>query len=154
MNQHIKVREIEEMQLIAISVTGFDKVADGYEKLVNWSASKGLLKLTETKMVTIYHDSARDTPHNKVRISACITAGKEVAVTGDFKSINFKPIRCIVASMEIGMSEFEKAWKSLFTWMQEHGHQKAAEDPFEIYHNNYQEHPQKKCIVDLCIPIE
>jgi AraC family transcriptional regulator len=28
------------------------------------------------------------------------------------------------------------------------------EPPFEIYHNNFNTHPEKKCLVDLYIPVE
>jgi AraC family transcriptional regulator len=35
----------------------------------------------------------------------------------------------------------------------ENGYKKAAKDPFEIYHNNAQKHPENKFIVDFCIPI-
>jgi AraC family transcriptional regulator len=38
--------------------------------------------------------------------------------------------------------------------MNENGYKKADQNPFEIIYNNYNEHPEKKCIVDLCIPIE
>jgi hypothetical protein len=37
--------------------------------------------------------------------------------------------------------------------MNENGYQYKRTFPFEIYHNNFKEHPQKKCIVDFCIPI-
>jgi AraC family transcriptional regulator len=30
---------------------------------------------------------------------------------------------------------------------------KGENEPFEIYHNNYLEHPENKFIVDLCIPV-
>jgi len=37
--------------------------------------------------------------------------------------------------------------------MNENGYSKADNIPFEIYHNNFNEHPEKKCIVDMYIPI-
>ncbi|BAO56581.1 AraC family transcriptional regulator [Nonlabens marinus] len=154
MNTRIEIKEVEDMQLVAMTVKGFDKVAAAYEKLVKWAAPNGLLELAKTKMVTIYHDSARDTQHDKVRISACVLVDQEVTNTDDFEQIVFKPHRCIIAPMEIGLQEFEQAWKSLFIWMQENDYQKSDANPFEVYHNNYQEHPEKKCIVDFCIPID
>jgi len=26
-------------------------------------------------------------------------------------------------------------------------------NPYELYHNNHEEHPEKKLIVDICIPV-
>jgi AraC family transcriptional regulator len=38
--------------------------------------------------------------------------------------------------------------------MNEKGYKKVDQNPFEIMHNDFNEHPEKKCIVDFCIPIE
>jgi AraC family transcriptional regulator len=38
--------------------------------------------------------------------------------------------------------------------MNENGYKKANQNPFEIIHNNFSDHPEKKCMVDLYIPIE
>jgi AraC family transcriptional regulator len=38
--------------------------------------------------------------------------------------------------------------------MNENGYEKADREPFEIYYNNFKEHPERKAIVDFCIPIE
>jgi len=38
--------------------------------------------------------------------------------------------------------------------MNENGYKKAAQNPFEIYHNDFRMHPENKCIVDFYIPIE
>ena len=154
MRTNIEVKKLPEMKLAGITSIGFQNIAGSYDKLLQWAAPKGLLNDANTKMVTIYHDSAKSTKPDKVRISACVLLKESVKVEGVFKVLHLKPGRCIVAAMEIGMSEFEQGWKSLFIWMYENGYQKAAENPFEIYHNNYKEHPDKKCIVDFCIPIK
>ena len=62
--------------------------------------------------------------------------------------------KCIVGSFEIGLNEFEQAWTGLFLWMNENGYKKADRNPYEIYHNDFNTHPEKKFILDLHIPIE
>ncbi len=52
------------------------------------------------------------------------------------------------------MNELEKPWTGLFLWMNKNGYKKKDRNPFEIYHNNFKEHPEKKAIVDFYIPIE
>ena len=62
--------------------------------------------------------------------------------------------RCIVGRFEITPNEFEKSWTGLFVWMNDQGYKKSTAHPYEIYHNDFREHPENKFIVDLCIPIE
>lgn len=60
----------------------------------------------------------------------------------------------ITGHFEISLDEFEKSWTGLFIWMNENGYKKTEGNPFEIYQNNFNDHPEKKCVVDLYIPIE
>jgi AraC family transcriptional regulator len=141
------------MELAGITSIGLQNIAGSYGKLVKWAATKSLLNDPDVKTVTIYHDSAKTTASDKVRISVCVLLKETVKVYGDFKVIHLKQDRCIIAALEIGLADFEQAWKSLIIWMKEKGYQKADGNPFEIYHNNYQEHPDKKGVVYFCISI-
>ena len=38
--------------------------------------------------------------------------------------------------------------------MNDNGYNMRNEPPFEIYNNNFNEHPEKLCRVDLHIPVE
>ena len=87
-------------------------------------------------------------------MSASILLDKDVETNGEIGRTSIKAGKFIVGSFEIGLNEFEKSWTGLFVWMNENGYKKADREPFEIYHNNFNEHPQKKAIVDFCIPIE
>jgi AraC family transcriptional regulator len=153
MHTNIEIKKLPEMKLAGITSIGLQNIAGSYEKLVKWSAPKGLLNDPDVKTVTIYHDSAKTTASDKVRISVCVLLKETVKVYGDFKVIHLKQDRCIIAALEIGLADFEQAWKSLIIWMKEKGYQKADGNPFEIYHNNYQEHPDKKGVGYFCISI-
>jgi len=39
-------------------------------------------------------------------------------------------------------------------WVAQSGYQPADASPYELYHNNHEEHPEKKFIVDICIPVK
>ncbi|GAB4450942.1 MAG: hypothetical protein Fur0028_06520 [Bacteroidales bacterium] len=52
------------------------------------------------------------------------------------------------------MQIFLQKETGLFLWMNKNGYKKADREPFEIYYNNFKEHPERKAIVDFCIPIE
>jgi len=142
------------MRLARINSTSLQNISNSYEKLIKWAAPKGLLSNPDAKMVTVYHDSAKTTAFEKVRTSACLIVTDSIEPECEIELKILKPGRCIVSSVVIGMMEFEQAWKELYIWKNKNKHKISSENPFEIYHNNYQEHPEKKCMVDFCIPIK
>ncbi|MBU2045197.1 MAG: GyrI-like domain-containing protein, partial [Bacteroidetes bacterium] len=88
------------------------------------------------------------------RMSACLILDEPIKMSGEIGLTTIEKAKCIVGHFEIGLHEFEKSWTGLFIWMNENGYKKADRNPFEIYHNNFNEHPQRKCMVDFCIPVE
>ncbi|WP_428742390.1 AraC family transcriptional regulator [Tenacibaculum sp.] len=155
MNAKTEVKMVPEMNLAYISHQGkMDLIGDAYTRLMRWATPKGLMNQPDLKMITIYHDSPKITDPDYIRMSACMTLNGEVATDGEVNTKVLPTTKCIVSRFEIGFDEFQQAWETSFVWMSEHGYQKATIDPFEIYHNNPQEHPEGKCIVDICIPVE
>ena len=149
----IAIKEVSKVSLACINVKGLGNIAHAYDKLVAWAAPKGLLDRPNVKMVTVYHDSFKDTAANQVRISVGILLNHPIELDNEVKLLELEPHRCIVASMELEYEGFAKAWSNLYSWKNRNGYQISGNDPFEIHHNNYRDHPQKKCMVDLYIPI-
>lgn len=153
MNANIHVVEMPKKNLAYVSSIGPQNLENAYGKLVQWAAAQGLMN-EQTKMVTIYHDSFKVTEASKVRMRAAILLNRPTETAGEIGLTAIEAGRFIVGSFEIGLSEFEKSWTGLFLWMNENGYRKADRNPFEIYHNNLNEHPEGKAIVDFYIPIE
>ncbi|RKR09208.1 AraC family transcriptional regulator [Flavobacterium sp. 90] len=153
MNAKIEIKEMSKMDLAYVSSIGPDNLENAYGKLVQWATPKGLIN-GQTKMITVYHDSFKITEANKVRMSASILLDKAVETNGEIGLTTIEAGKFIVGSFEIGLQEFEKSWTGLFVWMNENGYKKADREPFEIYYNNFNEHPERKAIVDFYIPIE
>lgn len=153
MNAKIEVKEMPQMDLAYVSSIGTQYLESAFAKLIQWATPQGLMN-ERTKLVTIYHDSFKVTTANKVRMSASILLAKPVAPTGEIGFTSILRGKCIVGSYEIELNEFEKSWTGLFLWMNENGYKKTDRNPFEIYHNNFNEHPERKAIVDFCIPVE
>ena len=153
MNAKINVIGVQKMELAFVSSIGPQNLENAFGKLVKWATPKGLIN-NQTKMVTIYHDSFKITEASKVRMSASIVLHKPEEIDGEVGLTTIDAGQFIVGSFEIGVNEFEKSWTGLFVWMNENGYVKTDREPFEIYHNNLNEHPQKKAIVDFYIPIE
>lgn len=153
MNATIEITTPETFNLAYITHIGNPAgIGNAYNELIKWATPKGLLN-ANTKMLTIYHDSLKITPLDKARMSACLILEESLTTKDSISTRTFSPKKCIKASYSIQIAEFEKAWTSLFVWMNENGYQKSDNEPFEIYHNDFNTHPEKLCIVDFYIPI-
>ncbi len=153
MNAKIEIKEMPKMDLAYVSSIGPQNLDNAYGKLMHWATPKGLMN-DQTKMITVYHDSFKVTKPNKVRMSASILLNEPLETEGEIGRASIEEGKFIVGSFEIRMNEFEKSWTGLYLWMNENGYRKAEREPFEIYHNNFNEHPERKAIVDFYIPIE
>lgn len=154
MNAKIEVKECKKVELAYINCIGVQALTPAFGRLMRWAGPKGLLDTPDFKMATIYHDSFKVTAPNKVRMSACLVLDKPTNAEGEVGLQTIEKGKFIIAHHEIQVHEFEQAWTSLFVWMNENGYKKADKDPYEIYHNDFNTHPEKKCIVDLYIPVE
>ena len=155
MNLKIEVKEMPEMNLAAVMSLGIAGVEPSYSVLVDWAKKKHLFPRENVKMISVYHDSFKVTPPDKVRIHACMLLDEKLEKpAGEVFSETIEAGKFIVGSGEVTLNDFEQCWVSLFLWMNEHGHSMRRTFPFEIYHSNFKEHPEGKMIVDFCIPIQ
>ncbi|GAA3631595.1 AraC family transcriptional regulator [Flavivirga jejuensis] len=152
-NANIEIKEISELKFASITHFGENDVESVFDRLIKWANSKDLMKNPETKMARVFHDSFKITTPDKVRMSICVLTNKPFTPEGEIDAITIKKSKCIVGRFEISPNDFEKSWSSLFVWMNDQGYKKAEKNPFEIYHNDFREHHENKCIVDLHIPI-
>lgn len=153
MNSNIDVKEITGMNLAYITAIGPQNLENAFGKLINWATQNGLMK-NNAKFITIYHDSFKVTEASKVRLSAAIVIDEPVKKEGEIGRTSIEAGKYIVGRFTIGQNEFEKSWTGMFLWMNENGYKKADKNPFEIYYNNFKNHPEKKAIVELYIPVE
>ena len=154
MNAKVAVKQMENLDLAYISHKGeMDEIGEVFNRLIHWATPKGLMSQENLRLLTIYHDSPKITSPDNIRSSIAIVLNAPTSVEGEVSLKTFKPGKCIVSRFEITPNDFQKAWESNFVWMTENGYKKGTQDPFEIYYNNCQDHPENKFIVDMCIPI-
>lgn len=153
MNLKIEIRELPEINLACAMSIGVANVEKAYGTLINWAIQQKIFPKENTKMISVYHDSFKTTLPDKVRIHAGILLEKPITTDGEIFSETLASGRYIVGNAEVTLHDFEKVWTSLFLWMNENGYTFRRTFPFEIYHNNYKEHPEGKMQVDFCIPI-
>jgi len=153
MNLEISIKELPEMHLACVMSLGIQNVEKAYETLIQWGIKNQVFPRENIKMITVYHDSFKTTAPDKVRIHAGMLLEKPCQKEGPVFPEILTSGTYIVGHTEIGLEDFEKAWTTLFLWMNENGYTFRRTFPFEIYHTNFKEHPEGKTIVDFCIPI-
>jgi AraC family transcriptional regulator len=151
MNTNIEVKLLPEQNHVYITCIGPNELPSAFQKLIGWAIPKGLMT-KEAKLMTVYQDSLKVTEEEKARFRACFLI--EDKVESEFEYASIPSGKYVVARFEIILDDFEKAWTGLYTWMDENEHERADGESFEIYHNNFNEHPEKKAIVDFHIPIK
>jgi AraC family transcriptional regulator len=155
MNTNIEVKEMPEMHVIYCRHTGaFNQIGKAYEKLAKWAGPRGLLNFPETKTITVYHDDPAVTDIEKVRQSACITVDANAKGEGEFGKMTINKGKYAVGRFEISVLEFEQAWNTMCLWFTESGYEPGNENSYELYYNDHTQHPEKKFILDICIPVK
>lgn len=155
MDTKIEVKEMPKLNLIYCRHMGaFDQIGKAYEKLMKWAGPRGLLNFPSTKTVTVYHDDPAITAIDKVRQDACITVDGDVKVDGEIGKEAIPGGKYAVGRFEIGVTEFEKAWNTMCVWFTESGYQPGEGCTYELYHNDHMQHPERKFILDICIPVK
>lgn len=155
----IEVREMPEFNVAYIRhigpYKGDSKLFDNlFGRLMNWAGPRGLIRFPETLVLTVYHDDPEITDDNKLRIDACITVPEDTPAQGEIGKMTIPGGKFAVGRFEITSEEFQEAWDTIFShWLPESGYQPDDRPSFEIYHNNHMEHPEKKFIVDICVPV-
>jgi AraC family transcriptional regulator len=152
MNTKIEVKTMPVINVAYVKHVGdFTKIGNSYGKLMGWAGPKGLIV---GKTITVYHDDPNITDISKVRQSACIELKKPIKTSGEVNSTIIKEGKYAVGKFEISFSEFEKAWASMMIWVEENNYKvNNKRGSYEIYHNNFNNHPQKKCVIEICVPV-
>lgn len=154
MNLKVEVKELPEMNLASVMSLGIINVEPSFNVLIEWAKKRQLFPRDNVKMISVYHDSCKVTPLDKVRIHSCMLLDERLKEQNEVVfSETIEKGKCIVGSGELTLDDFEKCWVSLFLWMNEHHYSMRKAFPFEIYHTNFKEHPEGKMIVDFCIPV-
>ncbi|MTI30362.1 AraC family transcriptional regulator [Xanthovirga aplysinae] len=154
MKANIEIKENPELKFASITHVGVNRVEYSFDRLIKWANPKGIIDNPETKMGRIFHDSFKVTSPEKVRMSICLFTNEVFDLEGEINAGFIQTGKCIVGRFEITPNDFEESWSALFVWMHENGYKKREQNPFEIYHNDFRDHPENKCIVDFYIPVE
>lgn len=120
MNLKIEIKELPAMHLAAVMSLGIAKVETSYGILMDWAKDRKLFPAENVKMISVYHDSFKVTPSDKVRIHACMLLDEKLKRhEGEVFPETIEAGRFIVGHGEVTLNDFEQSWVSLFLWMKE-----------------------------------
>lgn len=152
MKYKFQVLEIEAIQIVYKAIHGMQNMPAAFQSLMDLSMQMN--KNPETlKMLTAYQESFKQVSPQKALMWTGFMDDSDMDLPTGFKRSTLEGGIYISGHFELDMNEFQAAWEAGFSFMQEAGYSFADSAPYEIYHNNYMEHPQKKSIVDLFIPV-
>jgi AraC family transcriptional regulator len=154
----VGVQDLPERQVAYVRHTGpyagdaklFQRL---FGRLSRWAGPRGLIR-PDALFLTLYHDSPELTDPSKQRISVCLSVPENTPVEGEIGSMAVHGGRYAVGRFELKDDEYGGAWNYMAAvWMPESGYQFDDFPCMEIYRNNPEEHPEHKCVVDICIPV-
>ena len=156
----IEVKELDEMDVAYVRHIGPYKQAahlfeDLFNKLCTWAGPRGFLQQPDVKFLSVYHDNPGVTDESKLRLSVCLTVPEDAKIDGDIGTMKISGGKYAVGHFEIDVDQYEDAWDFMFgSWLPDSGYQPADRPAFEMCFNDPDKHPQKKHIIDICIPVE
>lgn len=125
-----------------------------FGKLFQWAGPRRLIG-PDTLVLCIYHDDPNITAPEKLRTDVCLSVPAGTAVGGEVGTLTIPAGRYAFARVEITADQFGEAWDSVCgDWLPDSGYEPADGLSFEIYRNDHREHPEKKFIVDICVPVK
>lgn len=153
MDCNFEIKYLDAIHVVYCRHIGaYTKMQWAFEKLMRWAYSKGLVSMQDTSLISIYHNNPNVTEESKLISDACLIVKEPIKTDGEISSYIIPAGQYAVGTFEISWDEFQRAWECMSHLIAEHGC-KSCGLVFEIYKNNHEEHPNKKWIVDLCIPV-
>jgi len=156
---NIEVKEMPELHVAYVRHIGpykgdpelFGRL---FQKLMTWAGPKGLLRFPETQVLCVYYDDPDITSEEKLRVDACITVPESTPADSGVGTMSVPGGKFAVGRFELGPDDYEEAWTAMMGhWLPASGYQPDDRLCYELYQNDPDTHPEKKHIVDICIPV-
>jgi len=159
-SMNVEIKELPETTVAYVRHIG-PYAGDGalfgrlFEKLFKWAGPRGLVNFPETQTYSVYHDDPEVTEEDKLRVSVCLSVPDETSVDGEIGKMRIGGGKFAVAHFELKNDEYSAAWsKFMGEWFPKSGYQPDDRLCFEHYLNDPNQHPEGKCIVDICMPVK
>ena len=151
----VEVREMPALHVAyARHVGSYSGIGEAFERLMKWAGPRGLVG-PQASFLGVYHDDPEVTDESKLQSSACVTVPPGTPVEGETGEMEIEGGQYAVGHFEISQEEFGQAWDAVYGgWLPESGYQCDERPCYELYLNDHNQHPEKKFIVDICVPVK
>jgi len=155
----VEVKELPELNVAYVRHIGpyagqFEVFESLFGRLMQWAGPRGLVGGPDTQIMSVYHDDPEVTDEDKLRLDACITVPEGTPVDGEVGQMKVPGGKFAVAHFELDHDQYPDAWTALMGgWMPQSGYQPDDRLCYEWYRNDPKEHPEGKCVVDICVPV-
>jgi len=155
----IEVKEMPEMSIAYVRHIGpykgdpalFERL---FGKLCGWAGPRGLIRPPQTQFLCVYYDDPGVTEDEKLRVDVAMTVPKDTPAEGEVSKNTIPAGKYAVGRFEVLPHEFEEAWTGVMGgWLPQSGYQCDDRPCFELYLNDPKQHPEGKCVVDICVPV-
>lgn len=157
---NVEVRTIEDIKAIYLRHMGsYEELAIVFKemlgRLINWAMARNLIGCDGIKPLAIYHDNPEFTEEENLKTSICLVVSGDVKVEGEIGIIDIPMSKYAIGHFEMDQSECTEAWNYIYgEWLPKSGFQPDKGYFFEVYINDPNTHPEKKCIIDIYLPIK
>lgn len=156
----VEVRQLPEMHVAYVRHIGpYKGNAELFggliQRLMTWAGPRGLVGTPQAQLLAVYHDDPEVTEEAKLRTSMCLTVPKDTEVDGEVGQMTLAAGQYAVGHFELAQDEYEQAWNALYGgWLPDSGFQPDDGPCYEVYKNDPKQHPEGKCLIDICIPVK
>lgn len=156
----VEVKELPAMEIAYVRHVGpyngkSELFAGMMNQLMQWAAPRGLINFPQTQMMSVYHDDPAITDEAQLRLTVGMSVPADTKAEGEISRMATVAGKYAVAHFEIDGDAYEQAWQAVYKqWLPDSGYQPADGPSLELYLNNPETHPEKKHIVDICVPVK
>lgn len=154
MNCTFEIKTLEPRKVVYFRHTGaYNGIGSAIGKLMKWAYPRGLVN-EKPVFGTVYLDDPNVTEEDKLQSDVFLQVDRDVPVEGEIGKYTIDGGKYAVGRFEISMNEYGEAWGSMCRLIPEHGWQSADGWHYETYLNNPDEHPEKKHLIEIHIPVK
>lgn len=154
MNCTFEIKNLDPHNVVYCRHTGaYDGIGKTINKLMQWAYPRGFVN-GRPVIGTVYLDDPAITAQDRLQSDVFLLVDKDVPVDGEIGKYTIDGGKYAVGRFEISINEYCDAWQSMCRLITAHGCQSTDGYHYEIYLNNPDEHPEKKHIIDICIPVK
>ena len=145
-----ELKELQAEHIVFLHHQGdMNQIPNTIGKLLRWAGPRGLMANAENKLVSIYQQEEKG-----MSTDIGITVSAEMEGDGEISKGVLPDGLYAIGHFEIGIGEIPTAWSLMYTLTSKHQCKPRPGKTFEVYQSNPDQHPEGKCKVDLCIPVQ